>query len=113
MSLVRALSRIAAMFISFAGPQTYVASNGATKQTQASQEHLHKSFLNPSQYITGAPVAAADESLLAWQVSIGPKSYPESSPLSNLAETFSLLRQTLGIYDESIRTTSITEGGTD
>ena len=52
----------------------------------------------------------ADESLLQWQVSIGPKSYPESSPSSNLAETFSLLRQTLGIYDDSIRTTSITDG---
>ena len=55
-------------------------------------------------------MGAADESLLHWQVSIGPKPYPESSPSSNLAETFSLLRQALGIYDESIRTTSITDG---
>ena len=55
-------------------------------------------------------MAAADESLLAWQVSIGPKSYPESSPSTNLAETFGLLQQALGIYDESIRTPSIRDG---
>jgi hypothetical protein len=36
---------------------------------------------------------------------------PEASPSSNLAETFSLLRQAVGIYDESLRTTSITEAG--
>ena len=54
---------------------------------------------------------ATDESLLAWQVLIGPKSYPGSSPSTNLTETFSLLRQTLGIYDEAIRTTSITDRG--
>jgi len=110
MSLVRALSRLAGVFVSFAGPQTYLDANGATQQASATQKHLHKSFLNPTQYVTGVPVGAADESLLHWQVSIGPKSYPESSPSSNLAETFSLLRQALGIYDESIRTTSITDG---
>jgi hypothetical protein len=75
------------------------------------QRHLHKSFLNPTAFITGVPVGTADEALISWQVQIGPKNYPEASPSSNLAETFSLLRQATGIYDESLRTTSITEAG--
>ena len=109
--MVRALSRLAGLFVTFAGPATYVDDNGATQNTPVTQKHLHKSFLNPSATITGVPANAADESLLSWQVQIGPKNYPEASPSSNLAETFSLLRQSVGIYDESIRTTSITDAG--
>jgi hypothetical protein len=110
-SMVRALSRLAGLFINFAGPQTYSDELGNQLDTPVNQRHLHKSFLNPSAFITGAPIGAADEALLTWQVQIGPKNYPEASPSSNLAETFSLLRQATGIYDESLRTTSITEAG--
>lgn len=67
--------------------------------------------MNPSATITGVPANAASESLLSWQVQIGPKSYPEASPSSNLAETFSLLRQAAGTSDESIRITSTTDSG--
>jgi hypothetical protein len=110
-SMVRALSRLAGLFINFTGPQTYSDELGNQLDTPVNQRHLHKSFLNPSAFITGAPIGAADEALLTWQVQIGPKNYPEASPSSNLAETFSLLRQATGIYDESLRTTSITEAG--
>ena len=110
-SLVRALSRLAGLFVSFVGPATYLDGNGATQNTSTLQTHLHKSFLNPSATITGVPANAADEALLSWQVQIGPKNYPEASPSSNLAETFSLLRQAVGVYDESLRTTSIHEQG--
>ena len=110
-SLVRALSRLAGLFVTFVGPPTYLDGNGATQNTSTLQTHLHKSFLNPSATITGVPANAADEALLSWQVQIGPKNYPEASPSSNLAETFSLLRQAVGVYDESLRTTSIHEAG--
>jgi hypothetical protein len=106
-SMVRALSRLAGLFVTFIGPQTYVDANGATQNTPATLKHLHKSFLNPSATITGVPVNAADEATMSWTLQIGPKVYPEGAPSSNLAETFSLLRQTIGTYDESIRTISI------
>ena len=109
-SLVRALSRLAGVFVSFVGPPTYTDGNGVQQITPVDQSHVHKSFLNPSQYITGID-GAADESLLNWQIQIGSKSYPEASPCSNLAESFSLLRQATGIYDGSLRTTSINEAG--
>ena len=110
-SLVRALSRLAGLFISFVAPQTYVNAGGANINTPPGLTHLHKSFTNPSATITGVPAQAANEALISWQVQIGPKNYPEASPCSNLAESFSLLRQAVGVYDESIRTTSINEAG--
>ena len=110
-SLVLALSRLAGLFITFVGPQTYIDAKGATQNTSNLQTRLHKSFLNPSATITGVPVEAADEALLSWQVQIGPKNYPEASPCSNLAESFSLLRAAVGTSDESIRTSSIHEAG--
>jgi len=106
-SLVRALSRLAGIFVTFIGPQTYVDAAGATQTTPATQRHLHKSFLNPSAAITGVPANAADEATMSWSLQIGPKTYPEGQPCGNLAETFSLLKQTIGTYDESIRTISI------
>ena len=105
--MVRALSRLAGLFVTFIGPQTYVDANGATQQTPATLRHLHKTFLNPSATITGVPVNAADEATMSWSLQIGPKTYPEGQPSSNIAETFSLLKQTIGTYDESIRTISI------
>jgi hypothetical protein len=110
-SMVRSLSRLAGLFISFTGPPTYADELGNQLDTPANQRHLHKSFLNPSAFITGAPIGVADEALLNWQVQIGAKSWPEGQPASNLSETFSLFRQSIGIYDESLRTTSITEAG--
>jgi hypothetical protein len=59
---------------------------------------MHKSFLNPS---------TADEALLQWQLQIG----PEASPSSKSAESYSMLRQAMGTYDESLRMPSITEAG--
>ena len=44
---------------------------------------------------------------MTWSLQIGPKTYPEGQPSSSIAETFSLLRQTIGTYDESVRTISI------
>lgn len=111
-SMVRALSRLAGIFVSFVGPRTFVDGDGNVQNTPVALTHLHKSFLNPSAFIAGQPAgAAADESLLHWQVQIGAKNYPEASPSSNLAETFSLLRQAIGTLDDSVRTTSITEAG--
>jgi hypothetical protein len=110
-SMVRALSRLAAIFVTFAGAPTYLDAAGNTLATPANLRHLHKSFLNPTAFINGNPIGTADESLLQWQLQIGPKNYPEASPASNLAETFSLLRQTMGTYDETLRTSSITEAG--
>jgi hypothetical protein len=110
-SMVRALSRLAGLFISFTGPPTYTNNAGEQADTPVNQRHLHKSFLNPTAFIVPQAGGNAEEALLQWQVQIGPKTYPEGQPSGNLAETFSLLRQATGIIDESIRTTSITESG--
>ena len=110
-SLVRALSRSSGLFISFVGPPVYTNAQGKQVANKAKRTHLHKSFLNHSATITGVPANAAQESLISLQAQIGPKDYPEASPCSNLAESFSLLRQAAGVYDESIRTTSINEDG--
>ena len=55
------------------------------------------------------PSGAANENILEWSVQIGPKQWPESIPSSNIAETFSLLKQAIGPYDESIRSVAITD----
>ena len=70
---------------------------------------MTKSILNPGQLITGVPAGAANENILEWSVQIGPKQWPESIPASNIAETFSLLKQAIGTYDESIRSVAITD----
>ena len=75
-SMVRALSRLAGLFVTFIGPQTYVDEAGATQNTPATLKHLHKTFLNPSAAITGVPVNAADEATMTWSLQIGPKTYP-------------------------------------
>ena len=64
-SLVRALSRLAGLFITFVAPQTYVNNAGATVNNNAALTHLHKSFTNPSANITGVPAAAANEALIS------------------------------------------------
>jgi hypothetical protein len=110
-SMVRALSRLAGLFIIFVAAPTYTDALGGQAATNPVLTHLHKSFLNPTEYLPGNANGVSAEALLEWQVQIGPKNYPEASPASNMAETFSLLRQATGIYDESLRTTSIVEGG--
>ena len=110
-SMVRALSRLAGLFITFTGPPTYSDEIGNQLDTPVNQRHLHKSFLNPTAFITPQGGGNAEEALIQWQAQIGPKTYPEGQPSSNLAETFSLLRQATSIIDQSVRTTSITENG--
>ena len=113
LSLTRALSRLAGVFISFSGSNTYVDGLGNVQNTPANLTHLHKTFLNPSAFITGQPAdgTSSDESLMQWSLQIGSKNWPESQPCSSLSETLSLLRQATGMIDGSVRTTSITEQG--
>ena len=81
-TVVRALSRIAAVFVTF---------QGRTAR-----------FHNPS------VVAANNERTLEWSVQIGSKQWPEMSTCKSLAATMSLLKQALGTYDQNIACTSIT-----
>ena len=86
-TVVRALSRIAAVFVTFQGR---LAANASPLR-----------FHNPSAVVNG-------EHTLEWAVQIGSKQYPEMSTCKSLAATLSLLRQALGIYDQNIACTSIT-----
>ncbi len=89
-SVVRAFSRIAAVFVTFQGKPV---------------GHLLR-FHNPS-FRTGAGENGAERTL-EWSVQIGSKQYPEMSTCKSLAATMSLLKQALGIYDQNIACTSIT-----
>ena len=86
-TVVRALSRIAAVFITFQGR---VAANNSLLR-----------FHNPS-------AVENEERTLEWQVAIGSKSWPEMSTCKSLASTMSLLKQALGTYDQNIACTCIT-----
>ena len=86
-SVVRALSRIAAVFVTFQGRDPQV--NSLLR------------FHNPSALL-------GNERLLEWAVQIGSKQWPEMSTCKNLASSMSLLKQALGIYDQNIASTSIT-----
>ena len=86
-TVVRALSRIAAVFVTFQG------------RAAANVSPLR--FHNPSAIVNG-------ERTLEWAVQIGSKQYPEMSTCKSLAATLSLLKQALGIYDQNIACTSIT-----
>ena len=83
-AVVRSLSRIAAVFISFQGrdPQT----------------HSLLRFHNPSAIV-------GHERTLEWAVQIGSKQWPEMSTCKSTASTMSLLKQA---YDQNIACTSIT-----
>ena len=87
-TVVRALSRIAAVFVTFQG------------RTAPNNSLLR--FHNPS------AVAANNERTLEWSVQIGSKQWPEMSTCKSLAATMSLLKQALGTYDQNIACTSIT-----
>jgi len=85
-TVVRALSRIAAVFVTFQGRD---AANASVMR-----------FHNPSE-------VAAGERTLEWSVQIGSKQWPEMSTCKSLASTMSLLKQSLGIYDQNIACTCI------
>ena len=86
-TVVRALSRIAAVFVTFQGRD---AANASILR-----------FHNPSALANG-------ERALEWSMQIGSKQWPEMSTCKSTAATMSLLKQALGIYDQNIACTSIT-----
>ena len=100
-SLTRAYSRLNALFISFQGSD---AAN-----TPPAHKHQTTSFLNPSAYVVGGVVngqQTRDEALLSLEAQIGSLKFPETAA-SSMPEMFSLLRQTVGVYDQSIQTLNI------
>ena len=86
-SVVRALSRIAAVFMTFQGRDP----------ANASPMRFH----NPSAIVNDI------EHTLEWTVTIGSKQWPEMGPCRSVAATMSLLKQALGIYDQNIASTCI------
>jgi hypothetical protein len=97
-SVVRALSRINAVFVSFRGPD---AVDGVVNSTNFT--HEVGSFVNPSQLLSGSNGYSME-----WSMQLGSKKYPET-PCASLAETFSLLRQATGIYDSDVKQFNITK----
>ena len=89
-TVTRALSRIAAVFVTFQGR---VAPNTSPLR-----------FHNPSAIEGGAQ----GERTLEWSMQIGSKQWPEMTTCKSIAATMSLLKQALGIYDQNIASTSIT-----
>ena len=85
-SVVRALSRIAAVFVTFQG--------------RDAQTNSLLRFHNPSEIV-------GHERTLEWAVQIGSKQWPEMSTCKSSASTMSLLKQALGIYDQNIACTCI------
>ena len=86
-TVVRSLSRIAAVFVTFQARQANLASP--------------LRFHNPSAIVE-------DERTLEWSMQIGSKQWPEMTTCKSIAATMSLLKQALGIYDQNIACTSIT-----
>ena len=85
-TVVRALSRIAAVFVTFQG--------------RDAQTNSILRFHNPSAVVN-------HERTLEWSVQIGSKQWPEMSTCKSQASTMSLLKQALGIYDQNIACTCI------
>ena len=85
-TVVRALSRIAAVFVTFQG--------------RDAQTNSILRFHNPSAVVN-------HERTLEWSVQIGSKTWPEMSTCKSQASTMSLLKQALGIYDQNIACTCI------
>ena len=85
-TVVRALSRIAAVFLTFQGRDP--ANNSPLR------------FHNPSALLNEEPT-------LEWSVQIGSKQWLERGPCKSMAATMSLLKQALGTYDQNIACTSI------
>jgi hypothetical protein len=107
MSVVRAQSRINAVFVSFKGPATFLGQNGEVLPNFEYYNDEVTSFINPAA-IEGGDLAVENRNLMEWYVQIGSKKFPES-PSTSAPETFSLLRQAIGTYDSDIRTINITK----
>lgn len=90
MSAVRAQSRLNALFVTFRG-----APNAVDEL-----RHEAISFVNPAIYDNNS-------SQMEWILQIGSKKFPDS-PATSLPETFSLLRQAVGVYDSDIRSLNMT-----
>ncbi len=86
--------------MTFKGAETYVDNAGVVQPVPANYNHECVSFLNPAQ-------SDNNGSLMEWQLQIGSKKISES-PTTSLAETFSLLRQALGVYDSDVRSLNMT-----
>lgn len=97
-SLVRAFNRLNAAFVSFTGSQA-ADTPPANKQTVVS-------YLNLSAIIVGGG-GAHDVHHMEWDMQLGSSKFPET-PCSSFGERFSLLRQATNVYDEWIRTLSMT-----
>lgn len=108
MSVVRAQSRINAVFVSFKGPPRFVTVGGAEINNFDAFTDEVTSFNSPSD-IAGDQ-NYENRSLMEWYVQVGAKKFPES-PATSLPETFSLLRQAIGTYDSDIRSLNITKSG--
>ena len=86
-TVTRALSRIAAVFVTFQGRE---AANSSLLR-----------FHNPS-------TIENNERTLEWSMQIGSKQWPEMTTCKSIAAPLSLLKQALGSYDQNIASTSIT-----
>ena len=100
MSAVRAQSRLNALFVTFRGADTYVNNAGQIIAVDPYNNHEVVSFLNPGE-------TDNNQSLMEWSLQIGSKRFPDS-PATSLPETFSLLRQAVGVYDSDIRSLNMT-----
>jgi hypothetical protein len=103
-SVVRALSRIAGVFITFVDGDGVDAANRVVTK-----------FVNPSRTIAlSAGEAEPDYGIerdLKIALTLGSKQWPEMSPASSQSELFSLLRQAVNIYDTGVPTLAINSAG--
>ena len=102
LSLVRAMSRINAVFVSFTWDVPGPPGNGQVHNQAMTV------FANPS---NAAPDSGGHpnhtERIMTAQLSIGSKQVPES-PISSMGELFDNLQQAVDVYDQSLRTLAIT-----
>ena len=108
MSVVRAQSRINAIFVSFKGAPTFLTEAGAVVNNFDAFTDEVTSFNSPTD-IEGDQ-GYENRTLMEWYIQVGAKKIPES-PATSRPETFSLLRQAIGTYDSDIRTLNITKTG--
>ena len=95
---IRAFSRLNAIFYTF-----------LNRETGSNPDYTHQtvSFVNPSAKTnTFVDANSYEEFTLEWILQHGSKLIPEA-PSSSLAESFSVLREAVGIVDESIRVLNI------
>ena len=93
-SLVRALTRLSAIYVTFMDDSDIVERNIVT------------SFANPSEKTEIASIYSHEEMLMEFQCQIGSKLWPETPAKG--PQLFNMLREATAVYDESIRTLAIT-----